>query len=251
MRVMLNRHPSIAAGPEGKLLDRTSFVEFHRYLEETWLPDDLAKYGYGRQELDQAIAAFIDSFFTRYRLRAGKRRWAEKTPGNIRRIDYLFRLFPRSQFIHMIRDPRDVYCSILAKREKDPKFASWTVQKMATRWVECIESGLPWRQEPERYLEVRYEDLITDPKRTMGGVLAFLHEPWNERVLDSSNEPHRPSATSNTHRPLFSSSVERWRRELQPADLEYIETTTGVWMHQLGYEPTRTQTASAYTAMKP
>jgi hypothetical protein len=236
MRVMLNRHPHIAAGPEGKLLDRTSFVEFHEFLEREWLERDLVKYEFDRRELDEAIAAFIDNFFTRYRLRMGKPRWAEKTPGNIRRIDYLFRLFPHAQFIHMIRDPRDVYCSLVEKKKSDPKFESWTVTKMANRWVECIEAGIPWRLHADRYLEVKYEDLMTDPENTMHAVLRFLHEPWDACVLDSSAEPVRPNATSNTHRPLFSASVARWRHELSEEDLRFIEETTGPWMHHSGYQ---------------
>ena len=101
---MLNRHPRIACGPEGKLLKRTSFRELHGDLESRWLPRMATKYGIGAAELDHAMAAFIDNFFTRYQLRQGKQRWAEKTPGNIFHIDYLFRLFPRAQFLHMLRD---------------------------------------------------------------------------------------------------------------------------------------------------
>jgi len=50
--------------------------------------------------------------FMPYGQKQGKPRWAEKTPNNILFIDTLFALFPAAQFIHMIRDPRDAFCSV-------------------------------------------------------------------------------------------------------------------------------------------
>jgi hypothetical protein len=250
MGVMLNRHPRIACGPEGKLLKRTSFRAFHRHLEETWIPTKLHKYDFGVPALDRAMAAFVDNFFTRYQLRQGKQRWAEKTPGNIDHIDYLFRLFPHAQFIHMIRDPRDVYCSVVEKMCNDPRFDALTVEQTAQRWVEGIEKGLTWRAKRARYLEVRYEELVHEPVATMREVLQFLGEPWDDGVFNPEHDAHRASATSNTHRPIFSTSVGRWRRELSAEDLRQIEAIAGGLMRQIGYEPSTqpTRPASAMTA---
>ena len=237
MRVMLNRHPRIACGPEGKLLKRTSFRELHGDLESRWLPRMATKYGIGAAELDHAMAAFIDNFFTRYQLRQGKQRWAEKTPGNIFHIDYLFRLFPRAQFLHMLRDPRDVYCSVVEKMRADPEFESLTAEQTADRWVAAIDCGRLWRGHSDRYLEVRYEDLVREPASRMATVLQFLGEPWDAGVLDPTNDAQRASASSNTHRPIFATSIGRWRRELASTDLQQIEAIAGADMAELGYTP--------------
>ncbi len=237
MRVILDRHPRIACGPEGKLLKRTSFREFHGDLESRWLPTMATKYGIGAAELDHAMAAFIDHFFTRYQLRQGKQRWAEKTPGNIFHIDYLFRLFPRAQFLHMVRDPRDVYCSVVEKMHADPAFEPLTAEQTASRWVAAVERGRAWRSQPDRYLEVRYEDLVREPAPSMATVLQFLGEPWAPGVLDSTNDAQRASATSNTHRPIFATSIGRWRHELADTDLREIEGIAGPAMAELGYAP--------------
>ncbi|HEX8918374.1 MAG TPA: sulfotransferase [Chloroflexota bacterium] len=240
MRVMLHRHPHIACGPESQLLDRTSFLEFHRYLEETWVPQ-FEQYGFGADEMDRAVAAFVDNVFTRYQLQRGKRRWAEKTPKNILRIDYLFRLFPQAQFIHMVRDPRDVHCSVRRKASTEtPRWSKFTADETARSWVKRIRRGLAWRDDP-RYLEVRYEDLVYDPEATMRTVLMFLREPWDDCILGSNDTAVIVPAQSNANRQVFTTSVERWQRDLPVEDVEQIETIAGPMMRCVGYEPSRVQ----------
>lgn len=238
MRVMLHRHPHIACGPESQLLDRTGFLEFHRFLEETWIPQ-LQLYGFGVGELDRAIAAFLDNFFTRYQLQRGKQRWAEKTPKNILRIDYLFRLFPQAQFIHMVRDPRDVYCSVRQKAcSTTPRWSRFTAEETAQDWVKRVRQGLAWRDDP-RCLEVRYEDLVCDPVTTMRAVLAFLQEPWDDSILEPNDHDDVLSHQSNADRRVFTSSVGRWQRDLPVEDVEQIESIAGSTMRCVGYDTSR------------
>ena len=237
MRVLLNRHPAIACGPESQLLERTSFLAFHRFLEETYLPQ-LRQYGLAPAEIDRGVAAFINNFLMRYAARRGKPRWAEKTPKNIVRITYLFRLFPDAQFVHMVRDPRDVYCSVREKaRTSAPHWSSDTPKKVAHSWVQFVESGLAWRSHSTRYLEVRYEDLACDPETAMRGVLTFLGEPWHDSVLEPNDQLATDSPLTNVNRAVFTTSVGRWRRELKAEDVYVIEAIAGACMRDLGYTP--------------
>lgn len=234
LRVMLNRHPRIACGPEGQLLDRTSFLDFHRFLSENWAPQ-LVSYGLGQADIDGATAAFINEFFTRYAAERGKPRWAEKTPKNILYIEYLFRLFPEARFIHMIRDPRDIHCSVVAKAHSTtPRWLDVTAERTAKGWIRRIETGMRWRGD-SRYLEVRYEDLVRDPVSTTEKILSFIGEPWNNRILEPDPQPgtrERP----NVNRPVFGTSVGRWRVDLSPPDIAAIEAIAGPTMQALGYD---------------
>lgn len=237
LRVMLNRHPHIACGPEGQLLDRTSFRDFHRFLETTWLPH-LRAYSMDEQDIDRGVAAFIDEFFSRYAAERGKRRWAEKTPKNVLHIAYLFRLFPEARFIHMVRDPRDVHCSVVEKAHTTtPRWLGVTAEETARGWVRRVEIAGAWRGD-ERYLEIRYEDLVAVPREMMAHVLCFLAEPWDERILEAV-----PSAgggeVRNVDRPVFGTSAGRWREDLAPAEVRTIEEIAGPTMLALGYAPDR------------
>jgi hypothetical protein len=234
LRVVLNRHPHIACGPEGQLLERTGFLEFHRDFEEMWLPQ-LQRFGLGPTDIDHAFAAFVASFFTRYALQRGKRRWAEKTPKNILRIDYLFRLFPDARFIHVIRDPRDAHCSVRTKAQTTtPRWADITAERTAKSWVRRIEQGLQHRSDSTRYLELRYEDLVRDPAGEMQRVLAFVDEPWDDCILAPGSNPRNEQPRVNT--PIVPTSVGRWRQDLPPEDVAAIEAIAGPLMRLLGYD---------------
>ncbi len=57
-------------------------------------------------------AEFIDRFFGEYARRHGVTRWAEKSPANVKCLDFIFEHFPGAHFVHVIRDGRDMACSI-------------------------------------------------------------------------------------------------------------------------------------------
>lgn len=236
-RVLLNRHPHIACGPESKFVQAPSFVAWHDQLADHW-SEQIKGYGFGRDEVDRAVAALVDDFFTRYQLREGKRRWAEKTPTNILCIDYLFRLFPRAQFIHVIRDPRDTYCSIRERMQRDkPDWAKFSPKRAAKDWSAAILAGKRWRDRPDNYIEVRYEDLVQDPDTIMRRVLAFLHEPWDPCVLDPEADNAEAREDQQVRRgPILSTSLGRWRGELGHAEVAKIQSIAGELMVELCYE---------------
>lgn len=235
MRVLLNRHPHIVCGPESHFASR--FERWHEQLADEW-SETVRRYGFGPEAVDRAFAAIADNLFTRYQLAEGKRRWAEKTPANILRIDYLFRLFPRAQFVHVIRDPRDTYCSIRHKAHTSkPGWVRFTPPYAARDWRAGILAGERWRPYPDRYHEVRYEELVREPEATLRRVLAFLNEPWDPRILDpdADNSAARHPELKKRDR-IFATSIGRWRTELNGAEVAEIESIAGELMVALGYK---------------
>ena len=240
VRVLLNRHPHIACGPESKFVQHPSFVTWHERLAEEW-SERVERYGFGRDEVDRAMAALVDNLFTRYQRREGKRRWAEKTPTNILRIDYLLRLFPHAQFLHVLRDPRDTYCAIRERTRTDkPHWAKFTPRRSAEDWCASILAGKTWRRAPDRYYEMRYEELVHEPEATMRGVLEFLREPWDARILDPATDNQEACQAKIRHDRILPSSVGRWRTELSNTELDEIQSIAGELMVELGYSTTET-----------
>src|SRR5262249_35446578 len=104
LRLMLDSHPAIAAGEETKFLtDLEPIVGEHWRLLHT--------YGFDRAWWLDRIRAFYGGFLEEYATRRGKRRWAEKTPGYTFHLAFLDELFPDAQYLHLIRDGRDVVAS--------------------------------------------------------------------------------------------------------------------------------------------
>ncbi len=222
MRLLLDSHPHIACGPESKLHRENRLERIYTDLRTSWAAGLDPRYAFAPHTVDQAMAGLIHSIFMPYSQKQGKPRWAEKTPKNILVIDMLFAWFPAARFIHMIRDPRDAFCSVRQRAATDkPYWATWTPELTAAEWRRRINCGLAWRERPDRYREVRYEELVTQPEATLRPLFAFLGEPWAASVLE--------------HNPIFSTSVGRWRSELSAAEVAEIEAVAGETMRALGY----------------
>jgi len=237
-RVLLNRHPRIACGPEAKILQDPQLAEWHERLAGEW-EERIDRHGFGRDVVDRCMAVLVSQLFTDYARREGKERWAEKSPGNILVIDYLFRLFPRAQFIHVIRDPRDTYCSIRERARRDrPDWEKFHPSRATRDWCNVIVAGQPWRSRPDQYLEIRYEDLVHDTEGCLRRVMAFLNEPWDPCLLDVEADKAEARQDQQVRRgPITAQSIGRWRAELTDTEVKKIERVAGGLMAGLGYGP--------------
>ena len=122
----------------------------------------------------------VRAMFSAYAHRQGKRRYAEKTPANVMHISLLGELFPESRFIHIIRDGRDVTLSYLSV-----DFGAESVGEGAISWKRAVEQG---RRDgsslgPDRYREIKYEDLVHDPEGALRDLCAFVELPFDPRML--------------------------------------------------------------------
>ena len=243
LRMMLDSHPRICCGPESSLFRR-------RAVDTRWLAD---RFGFRHDEVraihDAAPSrpAFIEGFAALCMRKAGKARWAEKTPRNISRIAEIFRWFPAARFVHVLRDGRDVACSLRTHpRHKvvDGKLVptgAWKpIAGCARRWVRDIESSRPWWGDP-RFMTVRYEDLVLDPRPSLERLMAFLGESWDEALLAhaAADSPFR-DATRFAQNPealgaVSTASLSRWQRDLDGRDKQIFKRIAGPLLIELGY----------------
>jgi len=191
---------------------------------------------------------FIDSLFDHLRHETGKLRWGEKSPKNVTVIQRIFKSFPESRFIHIIRDGRDVACSLRnfpKHRVVDGKIIKLDtnnpIDQCISIWVESVRAGIEWRDDP-RYMEIKYEDLVSEPRQTMEAVLSFLDEPWDETVLNyyrvdsSTRSIDKMPQNIRARKPIDKSALGRWRRDLAPSERELFKELAGDLLIELGYE---------------
>ncbi len=245
LRVMLDSHPRICAGPESTLFHRPFRPGGYAWLAERFQLDPEVVRGLYRSSRSQA--EFVDRFFAKYCRSTGKARWAEKTPKNVLAIGYVFEHFPDARFVHVIRDGRDTVVSLRTHPrhwkvdgELVPRNTWHPIDRCTRRWVEAIETSKPFRNHPG-YREVRYEELVAAPEATLRSLLAWLGEPWDAAVLhhsevkspsrDPINFAQNPEAT----KPVYDSAVGRWRTELSPADAATVKALAGDLLVELGY----------------
>lgn len=236
LRSMLAQHSAVSSGLETFWFDLTRGASGPEAIEAAL--QRLATYfdlPVERLRTHHAAAsssgAFLDALMHEVRTRDGTLRFIEKTPGNIGVIDRIWAHWPGAQVLHIIRDPRDVYASVLeAAKWQDPDV-------FAARWAETIGTGLTLvaqlRPNAELYRELRYEDLIRNPETTMRGISSFLELPWQPQVASFGGQSRDfdlvVSATGKASttlerlkKPLTDERIGIWRRVLSKTQREAL-----------------------------
>jgi Sulfotransferase family len=171
-------------------------------------------------------------------------RGVEQNPETAWVLAGALRAYPQATAVHVIRDGRDVVCSLLERGwlggrtgtdDANQPFGSY-----ARFWVEPERRGeferaseakraaWAWRRYvtvtrsvPERTVELRYEALVADPLAEANRLAGALRTPA---------EPLR-AAFSEVH----DESLGRWRRDLTPEQLRDVEAEAGELLADLGY----------------
>jgi protein-tyrosine sulfotransferase len=243
LRMMLDSHRRICCGPESSLFRRRA-IDPRRLADRFGFAHDSVRAIY---DAAASRPAFIEAFAALCMQKAGKARWAEKTPRNIGRIADIFRCFPEARFVHVLRDGRDVACSLRTHPRHevvDGKLVPTGVRKpiagCARRWVRDIEGSRRWWGDP-RFMTVRYEDLVLEPQPALERLMAFIGEAWDEAMLAhaSADSPFR-DATRFAQNPealgaVSTASLSRWQRDLDERDKRIFKRIAGPLLVELGY----------------
>lgn len=166
-------------------------------------------------------------------------RWGDKGPAYVAHIPALNRIFPEAQFIHMIRDGRDSTVSAL-ERWKDSMRYLDTYYVMKT-WTRNITAGLDAAKslDEARYLEIRYERLVSEPEVTLRRICDFLGESFDPAMLNHprfAQECKNVAGHYEVYAPTSTKSVSRWQRDMPPFEQKISLRIAGPILAQLGYD---------------
>jgi hypothetical protein len=222
----------------------------------SWLIND-ERFQYmniSRTELDALLEAlpalpyadFVSRIFDLCASHEGKNLAGDKTPGYARDLPLLHDLWPRARFIHLIRDGRDVCLSLLdwAKSSRVAgRFFPWANDPILSAALFWQGHVTPARQAgpalgPNLYMEVRYEDLVSQPGKQCAALCAFLKVPMSERMLlaDDQGRKLRPGLDAKHARLPPTTGLRDWRAQMRPEDAARFEALAGGLLTELGYE---------------
>ncbi len=180
--------------------------------------------------------------------RLGKPRWGDKSLHTERYADRVFGDFPEARIIHMLRDPRDRYASVL-KRWKRLRGG---VGAATAAWLASVRLGERNAEaHPGRYLILRYEDLARDPETTLRRVCDFIGERFEPAMLGMEGADDFRSSGGNSSYGGFdvgvisTRSIGRYRESISASEVAFIERRAGSDMATHGYEAERRQLSPA------
>jgi sulfotransferase family protein len=293
LSVMLDAHSEVLSGPELALFAHPFFWNkagtdwrdpLMRYLDEGYravfrpewtlvngfcpyaglvYDNTLPWYGLTRERLKEVIGScdngreLARAIYEPLLAKCGKRRWAERSPQNIYAFSAFLDAYPRGRVVYLVRDVRDTVCSLMRKQ--------WGGFKRSLAfWLLDTTISETFRDHPRAH-RIRYEDLVANPRETIGNLLEFLGvAPDVERVINfhtTSTRASNPDASSvgqpTWHRrpteALGSEAVGAWKQTLTAEQLACLAAATVVtpvadhpqvtgWsveamVEQLGYEP--------------
>ena len=178
-------------------------------------------------------------------------RWGDKNNFHCTKVSLLRSLFPSAQFLHIVRDPRDVVCSyreVMNLKSQSPYRPELPIEcgQIAEQWVNNVNSvergakDLP----PAQYQVVRYEDLVNAPEQTLREICAWLDVSFQEQ-MQKFNERNKalalePSATMDwklrTLDPANPSRVGRHAYDMNVEQRRAVEAVAGETMKRFGYK---------------
>ena len=92
---------------------------------------------------------------------------------------------------------------------------------------------------PERYLEIRYEELVENTEATVRKICDFLDEPFEATMLENTAAGKRIAGPTGHHEvaaPVSVGSVANWKTKMTVFDQKLSEQMVGPLLRELGYD---------------
>jgi hypothetical protein len=203
-------------------LQRTGYPEAQRLYSQ----DRVEKLLDGMAQFDNRMRAgrwFLDELFGIMVRSTGKYRCVEKTPHTALYADLLWQMFPYMRYIHIIRNPADVYASMLRQR-----WGPRTAEQFADFYCVFMNRANEAQQRvhPDCYLIVSLECLVANPK--------LVRDVWRFSLVPDVTEEIIHQSKALIHPEL--AHIGRAKRELHASDYDHIicrcDGTYRYWLAQ-------------------
>ncbi len=244
LRVMLDRNTQLAVPDESYFIPQLVHrhprkVDPVSFLDDVRRLPTLVEWGVPAEAVAERLrpgmtpGRAIGAVFAAYAAARGKSRWGDKTPLYMQYLPLLERTFPDARFVHLVRDGRDAAVSFLSV-QRGIMTEGWghptDAAGFARLWRTEVSAAraLGRRVGAERYLEVRYEDLVGDPPTALQRVCAFAGLEYEADMLEYVG---RSGSALKSHQQRLNQpptpGVRDWRTDLVPGAAAAFEARCG------------------------
>lgn len=265
LRLLFESHPNLTIPPEspfiiihykkyGRVTNWTEQVikEFVGDLYQTRYFD---KWLINREELTQRLlsrmgtATFQDMVLEVYKAYKSVyakdeiRMIGDKNPMYSLYPQRIHQLFPDSKIIHITRDYRDNFMSLINVNFEVP-----IVPIVIYRWKYALKKMWKLKAEnPGLVYSIRYEDLVADPELHTRRLCDFLGIEFNPSVLSFYEKKEEAQALyagnqdlSKIHKSLFNpistEKVNKWQTDMTPRQIKIADLVMGKTAEKAGYQ---------------
>ena len=163
-----------------------------------------------------------------------------KKDNNINYYEQLFKIFPNTKIICLVRDGRAVYNSKRkALHSKTGRPFEKNVKKAALSWCEYLKKVERLiKKYPQSTTVIKYEDILTNTKKELERIGLFLEANFNEKNDFTYKVPNRyGDLHTNINKAPILSRINAWESDLSEKEIINYEKIANVFLSKYNYEP--------------
>ncbi len=199
---VLSSHPAVTGAGELQYW-RVKAVELDR-MADGW------RNGEALSRARDDYLAILDA------ISSSSRRVTDKAPLNFETLGLIMSALPDCRIIHCRRQPIDTCLSIYFTEFAGSLGFAFDRSDIAYFYRQYLRLMAHWRRvlPAERFLEVDYEHLVTTSEAQIRRLVAFSGLAWDDRCLapEQNDRVVKTASLWQARQPIYTSSVERWRR---------------------------------------
>lgn len=171
----------------------------------------------GEADYLDACRAYTDHLYLKRLEAAEADLLLEKTPAYALVPDFLTRLYPKAHYVVLTRHPLAIWSSFAQSFFEGDYREAHKHNRLLERYVPAIAWIL--REKPVDFIQVRYEDLVTDPENEILGICDHLELNFEKGMIEYGWQRHDtsgrgdPVTVDQKQRPT-TDSMDKWVREL-------------------------------------
>ncbi len=243
---MLAEIPDVATLPqELSLFSRYLAPLKHSYARETGVEGHLAQglpVLVSPEEFQATLRRATSEIYARVHARRPTAKYIlDKRPDYGKHIALIEELLPAPKYVHIIRDGRDVAVSMLNARHTMGGFTA-DAGTAAADWRDAVTMARTGGRSvgPERYIEVRYEQLVSNTVAELARILDFIgiHAEMHqiERIAHENNSERKLVSFGDASlNKLRSSPGAIWKHRLNLMQRYAVARVAGGLLDELNY----------------
>ena len=143
------------------------------------------------------------------------KRVTDKLPINFKWIGFINLVFPNSRIIHCTRNPKDISLSLFKNLFTNTELNYAYKLDDIINFYNLYEDLMNFWQRlfPKSIIEIKYEELIKNPKKEIPNIIKLLDLEWNDKCLNFYDNKRVIKTASDTQarKKIYKNSLNVWK----------------------------------------